>query len=241
MMRRLTLTFDYIKHEVSHAEFEMDTTYRHLSSSSSLFNYLGDTANAKSALQDVVEKSKQANALGDAFTTFDSELKGNQVDAYLQKIESGEAALNNNTIANYLDFNRQKLATALSDLAAKLGISDDTPLTISNGKLQIDNSDGNKELDKTTLRLQQYLEKDSNLTSLIQQTSRLSQFKEWGDATSFASTLKEEGTDDAAIQSFLKEARLSVTSDNVLAFNQNGFGFTSDGQTAALIEAFEKQ
>jgi len=34
---------------------------------------------------------------------------------------------------------------------------------------------------------------------------------------------------------------LSVTSDNVLAFNQNGFGFTSDGQTAALIEAFEKQ
>lgn len=87
----------------------MDTTYRHLSSSSSLFNYLGDTANAKSALQDVVEKSKQANALGDAFTTFDSELKGNQVDAYLQKIESGEAALNNNTIANYLDFNRQSL------------------------------------------------------------------------------------------------------------------------------------
>ncbi len=91
------------------------------------------------------------------------------------------------------------------------------------------------------MRLQQYLDKDSNLTSLIQQTSRLSQFKEWGDATSFASTLKEEGTDDAAIQSFLKEARLSVTSDNVLAFNQNGFGFTSDGQTAALMEAFEKQ
>ena len=96
----------------------MDTTYSHLSSSPSLFNYLGDTANAQSALQDVVEKSKQANALGDAFSAFNGELQGNQIDTYLEKIESGEASLNGNTIANYLDFNRQKLASELSDLAA---------------------------------------------------------------------------------------------------------------------------
>ena len=219
----------------------MDTTYSHLSSSPSLFNYLGDTANAQSALQDVVEKSKQANALGDAFSAFNGELQGNQIDTYLEKIESGEASLNGNTIANYLDFNRQKLASELSDLAAKLGISDDTKLTVSKGELVIESSQGEQELDKTTLRLQQYLEKDSNLTSLIQQTSRLSQFNEWGDATSFASTLQEKGTDEATIQSFLKEARTSVTSDNTLIFNKNGFGFSADGKTDALIDAFEKQ
>jgi len=215
----------------------MDTTYSHLSSSPSLFNYLGDTANAQSALQDVVEKSKQANALGDAFSAFNGELQGNQIDTYLEKIESGEASLNGNTIANYLDFNRQKLASELSDLAAKLGISDDTKLTVSKGELVIESSQGEQELDKTTLRLQQY----TNLTSLIQQTSRLSQFKEWGDATSFASTLQEKGTDEATIQSFLKEARTSVTSDNTLIFNKNGFGFSSDGKTDALIDAFDKQ
>ena len=149
----------------------MDTTYSQLSSSLSLFNYLGDTANAQSALQDVVEKSKQANALGDAFSAFNGELQGNQIDTYLEKIESGEASLNGNTIANYLDFNRQKLASELSDLAAKLGISDDTKLTVSKGELVIESSQGEQEFDKTTLRLQQYLEKDTNLTSLIQQTS----------------------------------------------------------------------
>ncbi|MEC7634530.1 MAG: hypothetical protein VYA33_13895, partial [Pseudomonadota bacterium] len=139
------------------------------------------------------------------------------------------------------DFNRQKLASELRDLAAKLGISDDTKLTVSKGELVIESSQGEQELDKTTLRLQQYLEKDTNLTSLIQQTSRLSQFKEWGDATSFASTLQEKGTDEATIQSFLKEARTSVTSDNTLIFNKNGFGFSSDGKTDALIGAFDKQ
>ena len=112
---------------------------------------------------------------------------------------------------------------------------------MSKGELVIESSQGEQELNKTTLRLQQYLEKDSNLTSLIQQTSRLSQFKEWGDATSFASTLQEKGTDEATIQSFLKEARTSVTSDNTLIFNKNGFGFSTDGKTDALIDAFEKQ
>ncbi|MEC7528538.1 MAG: hypothetical protein VX807_03970, partial [Pseudomonadota bacterium] len=63
----------------------------------------------------------------------------------------------------------------------------------------------------------------------------------WGDATSFASTLQEKGTDEATIQSFLKEARTSVTSDNTLIFNKNGFGFSSDGKTDALIDAFDKQ
>jgi len=52
---------------------------------------------------------------------------------------------------------------------------------------------------------------------------------------------KHKGTDEATIQSFLKEARTSVTSDNTLIFNKNGFGFSSDGKTDALIDAFDKQ
>lgn len=218
----------------------MDTTYRYLSSSPSLFNYLGDTNNAQSALQDVVEKSKQANALSDAFVNFKSELQGNQIDAFLEKMENGDATLNSTTLTNYLEFNRQKLASELNNLAAKFGITDDKSFTISKGKLVVETDGNTLGLDRATLHLQQYLEKDANLTSLIEQTSRLSQFTEWGEATNFASSLKEENADEQTIQSFLKDARSSVMSDNTLIFNKSGFGFSSEGKTKALIEEFQK-
>lgn len=218
----------------------MDTTYRYLSSSPSLFNYLGDTNNAQSALQDVVEKSKQANALSDAFVNFKSELQGSQIDAFLEKMENGDATLNSTTLTNYLEFNRQKLASELNNLAAKFGITDDKSFTISKGKLVVETDGNTLGLDRATLHLQQYLEKDANLTSLIEQTSRLSQFSEWGEATNFASSLKEENADEQTIQSFLKDARSSVMSDNTLIFNKSGFGFSSEGKTKALIEEFQK-
>lgn len=218
----------------------MDTTYRYLSSSPSLFNYLGDTNNAQSALQDVVEKSKQANALSDAFVNFKSELQGSQIDAFLEKMENGDATLNSTTLTNYLEFNRQKLASELNNLAAKFGITDDKSFTISKGKLVVETDGNTLGLDRATLHLQQYLEKDANLTSLIEQTSRLSQFTEWGEATNFASSLKEENADEQTIQSFLKDARSSVMSDNTLIFNKSGFGFSSEGKTKALIEEFQK-
>ena len=218
----------------------MDTTYRYLSSSPSLFNYLGDSNNAQSGLQDVVEKSKQANALSDAFVSFKSELQGNQIDAFLEKVENGDATLNSTTLTNYLEFNRQRLASELNNLAAKFGVTDDKNFTINKGKLVVETDDNTLGLDRATLHLQQYLEKDANLTSLIEQTSRLSQFTEWSEATNFASTLKDEGVDEQSIQSFLKDARSSVKSDNTLIFNQNGFVFSSEGQTKALIETFQK-
>ncbi|MBT3134075.1 hypothetical protein KL866_02910 [Alteromonas sp. ALT199] len=218
----------------------MDTTYRYLSSSPSLFNYLGDSNNAQSGLQDVVEKSKQAHALSDAFVSFKSELQGNQIDAFLEKVENGDATLNSTTLTNYLEFNRQRLASELNNLAAKFGVTDDKNFTINKGKLVVETDDNTLGLDRATLHLQQYLEKDANLTSLIEQTSRLSQFTEWSEATNFASTLKDEGVDEQSIQSFLKDARSSVKSDNTLIFNQNGFVFSSEGQTKTLIEAFQK-
>ncbi|AXT39586.1 hypothetical protein D1814_13315 [Alteromonas sp. BL110] len=218
----------------------MDTTYRYLSSSPSLFNYLGDTNNAQSALQDVVEKSKQANALSDALVNFKSELQGNQIDAFLEKMENGDATLNSTTLTNYLEFNRQKLASELNNLAAKFGITDNKNFTISKGKLVVETDDNTVGLDRATLHLQQYLEKDANLTSLIEQTSRLSQFTEWSEATNFASSLKVENADEQTIQSFLKDARSSVMSDNTLIFNKSGFGFSSEGKAKALIEEFQK-
>ena len=218
----------------------MDTTYRYLSSSPSLFNYLGDTNNAQSGLQDVVEKSKQANALSDAFVNFKSELQGNQIDVFLEKMENGDATLNSTTLTNYLEFNRQKLASELNNLAAKFGITDDKSFTISKGKLVVETDGNTLGLDRATLHLQQYLEKDANLTSLIEQTSRLSQFTEWSEATNFASSLKVENADEQTIQSFLKDARSSAMSDNTLIFNKSGFGFSSEGKTKALIEEFQK-
>lgn len=210
----------------------MDPTYTNLSSNRSLINYIGNGESARSDLQDIANKARENQALATSYRDFESQLRGDNVDAFLDKIESGEALISSESIANYLDFNRQKLAAEFKDIAAKFSITSDTTINIENGELFVEGDSNEK--------LQRYLEKNTRLSNLINQTSKLSALNEWAHATEYASQLKQDETSDNEIQAFLQSARKVVNIDNFVSFNAQGFGFASDGRTSSIIEQRER-
>lgn len=206
----------------------MDVTY----SKPSLFDYIDNTSATQNDLQHVVDKANESKVLRDSVAAFNIQIGSDKVDELLDKMEKGEAVLEGGNIANYLAFNRQRLADELSEVAARFGIEDTVQMTIKNQHIV-----AHEDADP---RLQAYLDKDKRLNSLIAQTSRLSQFSEWSEATTYASELKEQGTETSAIQAFLKATRQVVTEDNTLRFNSQTFGFSSEGHTAKVIESVSK-
>ncbi|KXJ62129.1 MAG: hypothetical protein AXW14_06985 [Alteromonas sp. Nap_26] len=210
----------------------MDPTYTNLSSNRSLINYIGNGDTARSDLQDIANKARENQALTATYRDFESQLHGDNIEAFLDKIESGEAPISSESIANYLGFNRQKLAVEFRDIAAKFSITSDTTVNIENGELTVE-GDGNE-------KLQHYLEKNTRLSNLINQTSKLSALNEWALATEYASQLKQDETSDDDIQAFLKSARNVVNTDNFVSFNAQSFGFASDGRTSSIIEQRER-
>jgi hypothetical protein len=207
----------------------MDVTY----AKPSLFDYIGNTANSQNDLQAIVDKANESKALQDSLATFKGQISSDKVDGLLDDMEKGEAVLKGSQIANYLAFNRQKLAEELSEVAAKFGLEEDAQISIKNQTLTVD--------ENVDPRLQNYLDKDKRLGSLILQTSRLSQFSEWSEATTHATKMKEQGAGLAEIQDFLKTTRQVVTEDNALHFNSQAFSFSSEGRTANTIDTIAKQ
>lgn len=216
----------------------MDATYQNLSrlntaSRPSLVDYMNDSAGNTNALQAVVEKAKKADELQGSFNDFHAQLGTDKTAQLLESIEKGEAPLDGNAIANYLNFNRQKLATELSNLARSLGLDDNETINIESDNLALQGINSEK--------LERYLEKDTRLSSLISQTAKLSSFSEWSKATEYAKSLQENGDAENAIQQFLTDARKVVTSENLLSFNRDGFVFESDKRTESLIEKYEEK
>ncbi|NDV89780.1 hypothetical protein GTH32_01035 [Alteromonas sp. 345S023] len=139
----------------------MDVTY----AKPSLFDYIGNTANSQNDLQAIVDKANESNALQDSLATFKGQISSGKVDGLLDDMEKGEAVLKGSQIANYLAFNRQKLAEELSEVAAKFGLEETAQISIKNQTLTVD--------ENVDPRLQNYLDKDKRLGSLILQTSVL--------------------------------------------------------------------
>ena len=139
----------------------MDVTY----AKPSLFDYIGNTANSQNDLQAIVDKANESNALQDSLATFKGRISSDKVDGLLDDMEKGEAVLKGSQIANYLAFNRQKLAEELSEVAAKFGLEKTAQISIKNQTLTVD--------ENVDPRLQNYLDKDKRLGSLILQTSVL--------------------------------------------------------------------
>jgi len=84
---------------------------------------MGNGDNARSDLQDIANKARENQALTATYRDFASQLRDDNVEAFLDKIESGEAPISSQSIANYLDFNRQKLAAEFRDIAEKFSIT----------------------------------------------------------------------------------------------------------------------
>ena len=89
--------------------------------------------------------------------------------------------------------------------------------------------------------LQKYFDKDNGLSVLVQQTAKLSQFVEWGQAKEQAAEYKSDDMPEAKLLDFLKDARLVVTQSNQFIMSDKGSAFYSQGHTQYLIDKMSKE
>jgi hypothetical protein len=198
-------------------------------SSLSLFSYIGDN---KSQADDVLEKLAQGSNkdVGGGIDVLESGLSRGAFEETLQLLEKGEIDIDLSLVENYLQFNQQKLNREIAQLAESYDLGSEVVVTIQNGELLVEGESDNAKA------LQQYLDKDTRLNALVQQTAKLSQFVEWGQAKEQAAIYQTEDMPEEQLIDFLKDARLVVTQGNEFYMSDKGSAFYSQGHTQFLME-----
>ncbi|MFT5923334.1 MAG: hypothetical protein ACI9LE_000313 [Paraglaciecola sp.] len=200
----------------------------------SLFNYIGDNNNkADDVLLDLAKGNKKD--VGGGLDVLESGLNRGAFEETLQLLEKGEIDIDLNLVENYYHFNQQKLNREVTDLAENFDLVSEVRVTIQDGALLIAGESDNSKA------LQQYLNKDNRLSTLVQQTAKLSQFVEWGQAKEQAAKYKSEDMPEAQLIDFLKDARLVVTQNNQFIMSETGSTFYSQGHTQMLIDKLSKE
>ena len=194
----------------------------------SLFNFIGDNHKSNDILQGLA-KSNDKN-IGAGLDVLESGLNNGQFEETLKLLEKGEIDVDLNLVGNYFQFNQQKLEREISQLAKTFDLASEVSLTLQDGKLLVEGDS------KDAKSLQQYLDKDTRLNSLVQQTGKLSQFLEWGEAKAQAAQYKSEDMSEEQLVDFLKDARLVVTQNNQFIMSEKGSGFYSQGHTQYLVD-----
>ena len=108
-------------------------------------------------------------------------------------------------------------------------------MTLQDGKLVVEGDSDNAKA------LQNYLDKDTRLSALVQQTAKLQQFVEWGQAKEQAAVYQSEDMPEDQLIEFLKEARLVMTQDNQFLMSNKGSAFYSQGHTQSIIDKIAQQ
>lgn len=196
----------------------------------SLFNYISDTNKSNDVLQ-ALAKSNDRD-IGTGLSVLETGLNKGQFEETLKLMEKGEIDVDLNIVNNYHQFNQQKLDREISQLAKDFELSSEVTVTLQDNKLVLE-GDG-----KNVKALQQYLDKDIRLNTLVQQTGKLSQFVEWGEAKQQASQFKSEDMPEEQLLDFLKDARSVVTQNNQFIMSEKGSAFSSEGYTKFLIDKY---
>lgn len=199
----------------------------------SLFNYIGDN---NTQADDVLNKLAQGNTadVAGGFEVLESGLSRGEFEETLELLENGEIDIDLNIIENYQQFNQQKLDREIAQLAEKFDLRSEIVVSIQNGELLVEDDSDNAKA------LQQYLDKDSRLNALVQQTAKLSQFVEWGQAKEQAAVYQEQGMPEEQLLDFLTDARLVVTQGNEFYLSDKGSAFYSQGHTQFLVDKIEE-
>jgi hypothetical protein len=195
----------------------------------SLFSYIGDN---KSHADEVLENLAQGSSknVGGGLEVLESGLRRDAFEETLQLMEKGEIDIDLNLVENYLQFNQQRLNIEVAQLAKSFDLSDEVVISIQNGELLVEGESDNSKA------LQQYLNRDTRLNTLVQQTAKLSQFVEWGLAKEQAAVYQAEDMPEEQLVDFLKDARLVVTQGNEFYMSEKGSAFYSQGHTQFLID-----
>jgi hypothetical protein len=194
----------------------------------SLFNYIGDNNKSNDVLQTLAKSNNKD--IGGGLDVLENGLKKGQFEETLKLLEKGEIDIDLNLVGNYFEFNQQKLDREITQLAKNFDLSSEITVTLQDGKLVVDGDPNNAKA------LQQYLDKDIRLNKLVQQTGKLSQFVEWGEAKQQAAQYKSDDMPEEQLVDFLKDARLVVTQNNQFIMSENGSGFYSQGHTQYLTD-----
>jgi hypothetical protein len=194
----------------------------------SLFNYIGDNNKSNDVLQTLAKSNNKD--IGGGLDVLENGLKKGQFEETLMLLEKGEIDIDLNLVGNYFEFNQQKLDREITQLAKNFDLSSEITVTLQDGKLVVDGDPNNAKA------LQQYLDKDIRLNKLVQQTGKLSQFVEWGEAKQQAAQYKSDDMPEEQLVDFLKDARLVVTQNNQFIMSEKGSGFYSQGHTQYLTD-----
>jgi len=200
----------------------------------SLFSYIGDNNNkADSVLQELAKGSNKDVSGG--LDVLENGLSRGAFEETLQLLEKGEIDIDLKLVENYYQFNQQKLNREVAQLAGDFELGSEVIVTLQNGELLVEGESDDAKA------LQRYLDKDSRLSALVQQTAKLSQFVEWGQAKEQASVYQSEDMPEAQLVDFLKDARLVVTQSNQFIISDKGSAFYSQGHTQYLIDKLPKE
>ena len=199
----------------------------------SLFSYIGDNNKADSVLQELAKGSNKDVSGG--LDVLENGLSRGAFEETLQLLEKGEIDIDLKLVENYYQFNQQKLNREVAQLAGDFELGSEVIVTLQNGELLVEGESDDAKA------LQRYLDKDSRLSALVQQTAKLSQFVEWGQAKEQAAVYQSEDMPEAQLVDFLKDARLVVTQSNQFIISDKGSAFYSQGHTQYLIDKLSKE
>lgn len=197
-------------------------------SSLSLFNYIGDSEKSNEVLQGLANNSNKNVSAG--LDVLETGLSNGKFEETLELMEKGEIDVDLNLVENYYEFNQQKLNREVAQLARKFDLGAEIAVTLQDDKLVVDGDSDNAKA------LQNYLDKDTRLSSLVQQTAKLQQFVEWGQAKEQAAVYQSEDMPEEQLVEFLKDARLVMTQENYFLMSDKGSAFYSQGHTQGLID-----
>jgi hypothetical protein len=199
----------------------------------SLFNYIGDSEKSNEVLQGLANNTNKDVSAG--LDVLESGLNNGKFEETLELMEKGEIDIDLNLVENYYQFNQQKLDREVAQLARNFDLGTETAVTLQDGKLVVERDSDN------AIALQNYLDKDTRLSALVQQTAKLQQFVEWGQAKEQAAVYQSEDMPEDQLVEFLKEARLVMTEDNQFLMSNKGSAFYSQGHTQSIIDKIAEQ
>jgi len=199
----------------------------------SLFNYIGDNDKSNEVLQALAKNHNKD--VGAGLDVLESGLNNGKFEETLALMESGEIDIDLNLVENYYQFNQQKLNREVAQLAKNVDLETEVAVTLQNGALVVEGDSDNAKA------LQQYLDKDTRLSTLVQQTAKLSQFVEWGQAKEQAAAYQAEDMPEEQLIDFLKDARLVMTQSNQFIMSEIGSTFYSQGHTQRVIDHNSKE
>ena len=209
----------------------------------SLFNYLDNQHASEQALQQVASNQKQATF--QELTVANGSIAQGNFDELLNDIENGTSNIDLNTMANYVNFNMNKLNDEITQLANRYQVSLPVEIALKNDSLEdnslkdnalqvLDNSDAGQAL-------QSYLDKDQRLQHLVNQTSKLSEFYEWGSVREQGLNYQNANIDDDSLLEYLQEGRNQIIHQNSLTIHSHGAQFSSENQAEQLIAKYNEK